>query len=306
MFDYSEFRWYGIGLKIGIINLLKNGNALGTRKTLGKIFQPINSYTRFPEYHFFEQAFRSYLDENPKTSLTVLDIGSPKLFGLGLAYKNSLDIRLTDMTRMNLDEYATMWRAISNDAYGTAHFEQQDARSLSYPDEQFDLVYSMSVIEHINGDKQDSRAVWEMWRVLKPGGLLILSVPFGRRYAEQYTTGFAYTDKAIVDDKRYFFQRIYDETTLRAHVLEPLSKAEHLKLCTIYRRNNFVTSLYHKLRQAFGENINGLLGFLNPFISQVLNHHINRIDPNIYDRYTSVKSLKDISADVVLACRKPG
>lgn len=305
MANYHEYRWYGLGLRIGLLNLLRNGNALGARKTLGKIFQPVNSYTRFPEYHFFEYFLTDHLRTATQTTAMVLDVGSPKLFGLGLARDYPFEARLTDITRMNLDEYATMWRAIAEGAAGKAHFEQQDARELTYNDGQFDVVYSMSVIEHIECIEEGTSAIREMWRVLKPGGLLVLSVPFGRHYTAQHTTGFAYTDNDVIDDQRYFFQHIYDQQALQTRILEPLSAAEDLQLITIYRRNSFMTPLYHKLRQALGENINGLLGFLNPLISKVLNCHVNRIDTNFHDDYTSIQSLKDICADAVIVCRKP-
>ena len=305
MFKYQELCWYGFGLKVGLLNLLKHKNALGSKKTLGKIFQPINSYTRFPEYYFFEQAVKDYQAANPNHSLSALDVGSPKLFGLRLAYRYRLDICLTDVTRMNLDEYMTLWQAVKNKAAGAACFEQQDARNLAYPDGQFDVVYAMSVIEHIEGNRQDSKAISELWRVLKPGGQLIISVPFGPRYIEQHTTGFAYTDEAIIGGKRYFFQRIYDEAALQKRILAPLQAAEHLQIWTISRRNNFLTPLYHRIRQRLGDNINGLFGFLNPLLSLLLNCHHRGILTNFLVSYNSMHGLKDIYADIVLACQKP-
>jgi len=47
---------------------------------------------------------------------------------------------------------------------------------LTLPGASFDRVVSISVIEHI---PDDSAAIREMARVLKPGGLLALTTPFG-------------------------------------------------------------------------------------------------------------------------------
>ncbi len=48
------------------------------------------------------------------------------------------------------------------------------ADNMPFKDEQFDLVIHCEVLEHIPDDK---KTVSELWRVLKPGGRLILSVP---------------------------------------------------------------------------------------------------------------------------------
>ena len=48
--------------------------------------------------------------------------------------------------------------------------EYADARSLPYPDESFDVVFSLSSIEHFGGPGDVARAAREMGRVLRPGG----------------------------------------------------------------------------------------------------------------------------------------
>lgn len=49
-----------------------------------------------------------------------------------------------------------------------------DAASLSFPDQSFDCILASDVLEHIEDDRQ---ALSEWFRVLKPGGLLVLGVP---------------------------------------------------------------------------------------------------------------------------------
>lgn len=49
-----------------------------------------------------------------------------------------------------------------------------DATQLDFPDGRFDKVLCSEVIEHI---PDAEKALGEMWRVLKPGGLLVLSTP---------------------------------------------------------------------------------------------------------------------------------
>jgi SAM-dependent methyltransferase len=308
LFKYREPRWYFWGLRVGLLNLFRNRTALGLKKTLGKIFQPLNSYTRFPEYHFLGQAIEHFIaEEERERPLVVLDIGSPKLFGLYLAYHYDIEIYLTDISHLNIDEYIILWNAIRNKARGRILFERQDGRALSYSAARFDIVYSMSVVEHVEGDSQDSKMVSEAWRVLKPGGLLLVSVPFGNLYMEQSIMGFAHATEVVDDKSLYFFQRVYDQSTIQTRLLASLSlHPDNLKIWTVFRRKSFLTQLYHRLRLVMGENVNGLLGFINPFLSLLLNRHKEGLYMEFLTSYAPVHSLRDIYGDLILACHKPG
>ena len=88
-----------------------------------------------------------------------------------------------------------------------------DARSLPFRDGWFDEVVSISTLEHIGLDntrfysqrtayRENDRssyllALKEMWRVLKPGGICLLTVPFGQ--AADYTW-FQQFDGTMVDE----------------------------------------------------------------------------------------------------------
>lgn len=50
----------------------------------------------------------------------------------------------------------------------------QDVQNLSFADEQFDVCTSLEVFEHVEDDQQGFK---ELYRVLKPGGFLIFTVP---------------------------------------------------------------------------------------------------------------------------------
>jgi ubiquinone/menaquinone biosynthesis C-methylase UbiE len=65
--------------------------------------------------------------------------------------------------------YAREKYAAANVAY-----EVMDIKKLAFPDRSFDTVVSFETIEHI-GFQQEF--VGEIWRVLKPGGQLIISTP---------------------------------------------------------------------------------------------------------------------------------
>lgn len=68
-----------------------------------------------------------------------------------------------------------------------------DAQNLPFSDNTFDLILCLDVLEHI---KEDDRVVLEIFRVLKPGGKLILSVP-------QYPSLWSQHDVSVNHIRRY-------------------------------------------------------------------------------------------------------
>ena len=68
-------------------------------------------------------------------------------------------------------------------------FHQMDGRTLDFPNGEFDVVYSLSSIEHFGGFEGARASVMEMARVLKPGGVLALATEFivsGPDYEEAF------------------------------------------------------------------------------------------------------------------------
>jgi SAM-dependent methyltransferase len=295
---HREFTYYSFGLRAGLANLRVNGLQLGLKKTAGKILQPINSYTRFPEYYWFDQAIGSYLAEIPSARRpAILDVGSPKTFGMYLAAKNAVDLDLTDISELNIDEYQVMWRALKAQAKGQVRFSLQDARKLSFPSSSFDVVYSMSVLEHIEGEKGDAVAIGELLRVLKSGGLLVLSVPFGREYMEQKRVGFSGAARKTGDQETYFFQRIYDERMLQSRLLNYLVELTEIRITTAQRDRAGISRTFMSL----GENVRGILGGLNPLLSILGNRSCSGVDSSFATRYAELHAAHDVYGDVIVA-----
>jgi len=92
------------------------------------------------------------------------------------------------------EEWADYMRRKGN---GKLVVEPADVQKLQYPDETFDRVLSISTIEHVLDDKAGMR---EMWRVLKPGGVLVLSTE--------------YFEKGGLDYNPRSYYRIYDRRSL--------------------------------------------------------------------------------------------
>ncbi len=58
-------------------------------------------------------------------------------------------------------------------------FQQNDFVKLDVPDETFDRVFCISVLEHIDNSEVKQRGLQEMARILKPGGKLIITFDTG-------------------------------------------------------------------------------------------------------------------------------
>jgi SAM-dependent methyltransferase len=301
IFRYDEMSYYRFGLGLGAANIRRNGFRLGVKKTLGKILQPVNSYTRFPEYYFLGRHTKEYLQgrvgstENAK----ILDVGSPKCFGLYLAFHFDVEIHLTDIDLASVEEAKVLWDGIKQRARGSALFSVQDVRSLQYPQEMFDLVYSMSVIEHVDGETGDSESIREMIRVLKPGGPLLVTVPVGERYVLQDRIGFEGAARETRNKTRYFFQRIYTPHVVQQRIIKAAPNAALQRAITVSRKRGLVSNLYRHL----GTDVRGALGWLNPMLSAALNDSREGAFPAASE-YGDLHSESDIYGDLMLAWQK--
>ncbi|UCH88155.1 MAG: class I SAM-dependent methyltransferase [Thermoplasmata archaeon] len=160
----------------------------------------------------------------------ILDIGSPKTPFLYLATIKQFTIYGTDIQ----DRTKLLLKNINclglNEEYnkGRVKIEKQDARQLSYKDNEFDKIYSISCLEHIenNGDTQAMR---EIYRTLKKNGRVVITVPFKSEYQESFRD-YSFWDKSFEGEK-IFYQRHYDLEALKERLIEPSKlKLEKLEL----------------------------------------------------------------------------
>ena len=170
------------------------------------------SYWRTAEFGFVWNHFRGM------SGGRLLDVGSPKDLACTLAVEKRFEVVSTDIRPEEVESVSRNARALGILGSGPGRISGQveDARHLSFPDRSFDAAFSVSVIEHIPG-LGDSEAVRELYRVVKPGGLIVITVPFDRAYRETFVDGPVY-ERDQIGREKLFFERHYDHATLEQRI----------------------------------------------------------------------------------------
>ena len=113
-----------------------------------------------------QRLLQSYYLAQDKVKGDLLEIGCGEGRGVHL-----LQDKVNSFT--GLDKIAEVVESLT-DKYPEAVFKQTNIPPLEFADEQFDTVISFQVIEHI---KKDGEYLKEIARVLKPGGVAMITTP---------------------------------------------------------------------------------------------------------------------------------
>jgi SAM-dependent methyltransferase len=138
----------------------------------------------------------------------VLDLASPKLAAVQLA-KHGAHVTSVDAYAPEIE----IWNRLTSDI-PNVDLHVGDGRALNFEDGSFDHAYTISVVEHIPRDG-DLPALAELARVVKPGGRVVVTVPYAAQYGEDWRDEPMYDpEDSVEQDGRWFFSRIYDEQRL--------------------------------------------------------------------------------------------
>ena len=149
-----------------------------------------------------------------------LDVSSPRLFPLMLIdRKRSINANLLNPDKRDLAE--TISLAKSMKIQDRCHFHTELIADAQLTSASFDLITSMSVIEHIVEDKE---AIRTMWNLLKPGGKLLITLPCSAEAYEEHMNRNDYELNNPSEDGYIFFQRFYDETLLMERIFSITGK----------------------------------------------------------------------------------
>jgi len=175
------------------------------------LIAPVNS-VRYFEFPFVE----SCITDN---ALNCLDISSPRLFSLYCADKKpATKIRIINP---DVADYKTTLKMLEALHLTNVSAENIDLKKISQ-DEHYDFIWSISVIEHISGDYNDTDAIKMMYALLKEGGKLILTFPVDRVFRNEYISNNAYGLSVDQIEEKYFFQRYYDYSSIVSRLLDPI------------------------------------------------------------------------------------
>lgn len=97
----------------------------------------------------------------------VLDVGCSSGYFSNYLLTKSKEVYAIDTEKDSIE--------FAKDHYKDVKFNWASIEKAPYPKEYFDTIVALDVIEHC---KDDKKAIWEIKRILKRGGRLILSVPY--------------------------------------------------------------------------------------------------------------------------------
>jgi SAM-dependent methyltransferase len=106
-------------------------------------------------------------------------------------------------------------------------FMRMDGRSLKFPDETFDVSYSLSSIEHFGGLEGAAQTMREMARVLKRGGILALATEYvisGPPHEETFQPAEV---RSLIDASGLTLVEPIDELVYRRYESQPVDLADN-------------------------------------------------------------------------------
>jgi SAM-dependent methyltransferase len=139
-----------------------------------------------------------------------LDVSSPKLLPSLLRHEGRGRWTAVDLFAEEIDRWQTLDPSLD--------LRVADARALGFPDASFDALVCVSVIEHVPGEG-DRAAMAEMWRVLRPGGVLHLTTNVAAAPRDVLVDAPVYGEASEALGDRVFFERHYTAETLRERLL---------------------------------------------------------------------------------------
>jgi SAM-dependent methyltransferase len=158
---------------------------------------------------------------------TYLDVSSPRF--LPLTFVRRADLERAWFVNPDKADLATTERwAAALSLSNRCRFSPAPIESFASGDERFDAITSISVFEHIVDERP---ALENLWRLLAPGGSLLMTLPCTAAGYDQYRDYDEYNLARPDADGRFFFQRFYDASSLRERIVSVLGEPRQV---TVY------------------------------------------------------------------------
>jgi len=196
----------------------------------------------------------TYFDSTSSKPLTILDVGC----GTG-----AMSSRLVGWGRVVSMDFSPLALQFSR-RRGLKHLLGADAMNLPLASGCIDLITVMDVLEHL---PDDEAAMREFFRVLKPGGRVIATVPAYQHLWSEH-------DVALMHHRRYVRQQLGERLTRAGFKLEKLSHTMTAlyPVVALQRRLNATKPPHDPPRAAmpiFPDPINGVLTGLFALENQI-------------------------------------
>ena len=121
-------------------------------------------------YLFVRDRLKKYMTvDGPRSTVRGLNLGT----GEG-DYDRMVAAYCAELIGCDVNEEDLVHARSLNKDVPNLRYELNNALALTYPDNHFDLIVSCEVIEHVG---QPAQMIREMYRVLKPGGVAIMTFP---------------------------------------------------------------------------------------------------------------------------------
>ena len=224
-----------IGLHLQLISLVR---FLPKGFRLRSLVKPIDA-TRYTEFGVLLK-FLKKTNRISNKNYKVLDISSPFILSYYFHNKGFETVK-TDINHEE-NKYIRDKKNLS--------FKTENATSLSFADNTFDLVYSISVVEHIYKDYM--KAIGEMIRVARKEGIIYVTFPVSKEHKEEWLGYKAYPSQTE-EKGRFFFQYRFDRNDV-TDIKKFISKSADIVSSDIYwegKTGNY-DKLVSNLRRPFG------------------------------------------------------
>jgi SAM-dependent methyltransferase len=192
---------------LGLRTLMTGRHPLPVREIIRVLAFPLDS-VRYFEFDFVWAALRDLRLNR------YLDVSSPRLLPmLLLAARPDLEADLLNPDGRDLETTEHFVRATRLEY--RCRLQKATIADANLPSRTFDAITSVSVLEHIPGD---ANAVRAMWDCLAPGGRLLLTVPCANEEYEEYVSRDVYGVLQPQADGFTFWQRYYDQRRLEERI----------------------------------------------------------------------------------------
>jgi SAM-dependent methyltransferase len=217
-------------------NLTKNGYS--KYEVYHLMLSPLDS-VRYFEFDFFGKALKRLTNLGD-----YLDVSSPRL--LSWVMLHQLDFKSALLINPDVEDLGQTRRLFQYSNMNQVMLSDEKLEELDHTDESFDVITCMSVLEHIPIDFA-VEALSNMWRLLKKGGLLLLSVPCSKNGFDEYININEYGLVEEDADGFVFGQRFYDEEMINSQVINITGQPRNKAIFGEKKMNNFYENRRQKL-----------------------------------------------------------